>query len=78
MVQGLQPCESTIVLILITKNLIMENTEWVRGLLGDTRVFNDKYQIRHYNGNIVSFDSPEELEDYLQDYFLKQCDLSSN
>lgn len=56
----------------------MKNTEWVTGLLGETRVFNNEYQIRHYNGNIVSFNSPEELEDYLQEYFLNQCDLSSN
>ena len=67
-----------IFLILITKNLITENTEWVTGLLGDTRIFNDEYQVRHHNSKIVSFDSPEELEDYLQEYFLNQCDLESN
>lgn len=55
----------------------MENTEWVQGIVGDTRVFNNEYQIRHHNGNIVSFDSESELEDYLQEYFLNQCDLSS-
>ena len=58
--------------------LSMKYTEWTEGLLGDTRVFNDEYQIRHHNGNVKSFDSKEELEDYLQEYFLNQCDLSSN
>jgi hypothetical protein len=56
----------------------MKNTEWIKGLLGDTRVFNNKYQIKHHNGNVISFDSEKELEDYLQEYFLNQCDLSSN
>jgi hypothetical protein len=55
----------------------MENTKWTKGLLGDTRVFNNKYQHRNHNGNIESFDSEEELEEYLQECFLNECDLSS-
>lgn len=51
---------------------------WVKGLYGDTRVFNNKYEIKHHNGNIVSFDSKEELNEYIEQYFLNQCDLSSD
>jgi hypothetical protein len=56
----------------------MENTEWIKGLYGDTRVFDNKYQIKHHDNTVISFDSKEELEDYLQEYFLNQCDLSRN
>jgi hypothetical protein len=56
----------------------MENTEWTKGLYGDTRVFDNKYQIKHHDNTVISFDSKEELEDYLQEYFLNQCDLSRN
>ncbi len=51
---------------------------WVKGLYGDTRVFNNKYEIKHHNGNIVSLDSKEELNEYIEQYFLNQCDLSSD
>jgi len=54
----------------------MGNTEWVKGLLGDTRVFNNEYQFRNYDGSIESFSSMEELEDYLKEYFLYICELS--
>jgi len=54
----------------------MEN--WIKGLYGESRVFNNKYQFKHYNGNIVSFSSKEELDEYLEEYFLNQCDLSNN
>ena len=56
----------------------MKNTEWQKGLYGDIRIFNNKYEIKHHNGNTISFNSKKELEEYLQEYFANQCDLSSN
>lgn len=56
----------------------MENTTWKSGLLGDTRVFNNKYEFRHHSGMVVSFDSEEELKDYIQACFENDCDLSQN
>lgn len=54
----------------------MENTTWKSILFGNVKVFNNKYEFKHYSGKIVSFDSKEELEDYIQEYFDISCNLS--
>ena len=56
----------------------MENTDWIQTLMGRKRVFNNKIEFEHHLGQTVVFDSEEELNEYLQEYFLNMCDLSSN
>ena len=63
--------------------LIMENTEWIKGLLGKKRVFNKKIEFVHntcfdagHTGQILRFDSEEEWEEYLQVYWQNLCEKS--
>ena len=49
---------------------------WKDGIYGATRVFNNKYEFKHHNGKIVTFDSQEELDEYLEEYHLRTCELS--
>lgn len=51
---------------------------WKNGIYGATRVFNNKYELKHHNGKIISFDSKEELDEYLQEYHTKTCELSQS
>ena len=50
---------------------------WEQILLGYTRKFKRKYQFKNYTGKIYSFDSKEELDNFLQEYFIYSCELSN-
>jgi hypothetical protein len=57
----------------------MKNKKWIIGLFGKQRKNNNKFEFVHTNSNkIIIFDTKKELEDYLQEYFIHQCELSSN
>lgn len=51
---------------------------WKDGVYGATRVFNNKYEFKHHNNSIITFDSEEELDEYLQEYHLMTCELSQS
>jgi len=52
---------------------------WEQILLGYTRKFKRKYQFKsNHIGRIYSFDSKEELDDFLQEYFIYFCEVSQN
>ena len=51
---------------------------WEQILLGYTRKLKRKYQFKNYTGKIYSFDSQEELDNFLQEYFIYYCELSNN
>ena len=51
---------------------------WKDRVYGATRVFNNKHELKHHNGKIISFDSKEELDEYLQEYHFLSCELSGD
>ena len=51
---------------------------WENGIYGAMRVFNNKYEFKHHNGEIIIFDSKEELDEYLQEYHSMTCELSQS
>lgn len=57
----------------------MKDTEWIKGLYGKKRIYNNKIEFVHNCSNkVLLFNSNEELEEYLQEYHIHQCELSVN
>ena len=57
----------------------MENTEWEKKLFGKSRINKNKIEFIHNNSNeTLFFDTIEDLNDYLELYFIQQSELSSS